>query len=202
METNTFSEQESLEVIQQMINTARNSLQKGIADIMMFWGYLIAATALAVYLLQLFFSHTAYAQLAWLSVIPGWIYTLIKAHKLRHSTTFKSYTNIIFGRLWMGFGIACSLLPWFYSFASIRFGLPTIWFTLTPTILLMQAVALFASGSIYRFNPFIYAALLNILLVAGCFVFPWQQFLFLSLCQIISLVIPGHLLNKKAEYDV
>jgi hypothetical protein len=47
-----------------------------------------------------------------------------------------------------------------------------------------------------------YAALACGLLFVACFIFPWQQFLFLGLCQIISLVIPGHLLNKKAEQDV
>jgi hypothetical protein len=202
METNKFSEQESMEVIQQMINTARNSLHKGVADILIFWGYLIAATALTIYIMQHALINSGYVQYAWLITIPGWVYTIIKVRKLRHSTKFKSYTNLIFGRIWLAFGIACALLPLFYSLAAYRFGMPAIWVTLTPTILLMQGVCLFASGSIYHFKPFIYGALACALIFAGCYIFPWQQFLLLGLCQIISLVIPGHLLNKKAEKDV
>jgi hypothetical protein len=202
METNKFSEQESLEVIQQMINTARNSLHKGVGDIMIVWGYLIAATALTVYVLQHTLVNSDYAQLPWLSVIFGWGYTILKMRKFHHNTTFKAYSNVVFGSIWFGFGIACALLSFSYSFAAQRFDMPAIWITLTPTILLMQGISLFASSSIYRFKPFMYAALACGLLFAACFIFPWQQFLFLGVCQIISLVIPGHLLNKKAEKDV
>ncbi len=202
METNKFSEQESLVVIQQMINTARNSLHKGVADILIFWGYLIAATSLIIYLLQHALVNSGYVQYAWLITILGWVYTIIKVRKLRHSTKFKSYTNLIYGKIWLAFGIACVLLPLFYSLAVYRFGVSAIWITLTPTILLMQGVCLFASGSIYHFKPFMYAALACGLLFGVCFIFPWQQFLFLGLGQVLSLVIPGHLLNKKAEKDV
>jgi hypothetical protein len=202
METNKFSEQESLEVIRQMINTARNSLQKGIADFMIFWGYLIAATAITVYILQHTLLNQDYVQLAWLSCIIGWGYSIIKGRRLHKNRPYRTYTNVIFGRLWMGFGIACALLPLSYIFAVHRFNMPIIWISLTPTILLMQGVCLFASSSIYRFKPFMYAAMACGVLFLCCYVFPWHQFLFLALCQIVALVIPGHLLNKKAENDV
>ncbi|MDR2293050.1 MAG: hypothetical protein LBE11_06200, partial [Prevotellaceae bacterium] len=45
METK-FTEQESMEIITEMIHRARNNVQKGAGTFMVFWGSMVALTAL------------------------------------------------------------------------------------------------------------------------------------------------------------
>jgi hypothetical protein len=200
METQHFSEKESMAVIMEMISTARNSLQKGIADFIIFWGYLIALTAIAAFVTGFF--HPEYMSWVWLSCVGGWVFSFVKGRKINLAAEFRTYTNIIFGRLWLGFGAACLVLVFCIFYASYRYQLSILFFTLTPTILLMQGICLFTSGFLYRFKPFIYAAAGSVICSILCYVLPHYQFVILAVCEITSLVIPGHLLNRKAEKNV
>jgi hypothetical protein len=200
METTNFSEQESLAVIQQMINVARNSLQKGIADFIILWGALIAFISVLIFILRHTLTNPNLAEWAWTLCAVGWLLTFIKLKKLKRLRTIGSYTNTIFGQLWFGFGLACAILPAGYSLVATKD--PFIWTTCFPIIVMMQGVCLFASSSIYKFKPFLYAALACWIFAFAGFAFPFSQLLLLAACEIISLVLPGYLLNKKAEQDV
>ena len=50
---NLLNEKESLQLIGQMISTAKNNLQKGTGKIFLLWGYLIAGVSFATFVLSI-----------------------------------------------------------------------------------------------------------------------------------------------------
>ena len=52
-----FNEKEGLELINSMILTARNNLQKGMGSIFLLWGYLIAFISILILILLITLPH-------------------------------------------------------------------------------------------------------------------------------------------------
>ena len=102
-----LSEKESLDLIAQMINKAKDSCHDtGIAAIM--WGAVIAICSL-VRLSEIHFGYELPFDIYWLTfaaVIPQ-IYFTVKEKKQRKA---KAYGDVFFDNLWMAFGICIFLM--------------------------------------------------------------------------------------------
>jgi len=220
---NLLTEKESLDLISQMINTAKNNLQKGTGKIFLLWGYLAAGISLAtVILLKVLPPETRYdAFYLWFLMGAGYPFHYFLIRKRSDEMLVKTYIEKLMNWVWIGFTISILVVVMgmltdtvIVSFHADEFktGHEFVrwfqWILLTPIMLCLYGFALFVSGKAYQFKPLVIgglvcfaASFLLIFLMHKIGVFPLQQ-LVLCISAIAGFVIPGHLLNRKEKQDV
>jgi hypothetical protein len=194
-----LTEQESLEVITQMIQQAQNNFQKGDGNVIMFWGYLVAFTALLNFALA-FALPGSQSNLVWLLMIPGWMVAFFMRRKTDRSAIVKTHIDRIINSTVIAFGISVAILQFvfwamYYYFDEIRqFSM------MAPVVLLFTGAAHYVSGKAYRFQPYVYGGFIFWLGAIVCLlILPNVQFHFLvlAICMVFGYIIPGGKLNKK-----
>jgi hypothetical protein len=211
METK-FTEQESLAVISEMIDRARNNIQKGAGTFMIYWGSMVAIAALLnitlVFILLRMSLSPNYSFHIWWTMLPAWIGSFLLDRKRDKSAIVKSYIDNIISSVWRAFGISNVI------FLLMIFGLAYslqehnhFFYLINPIILLMTGIGEFVTAKACRFRPFLNGAIamwtgsllctLAVILFTGDGVL--VQFLILTICMIIGFVIPGYKLNKLAK---
>jgi len=216
-----FSEQESLELINQMINSAKNNLQKGMGNVFLLWGYLVAFTSLINLILLIVLpdriNHNAY--FIWYLMPLGLILHYFLIVKIVKSSTVKTYVDKIMGYVWIAFTISVLVLVVVMSLATImnlqgnnpdqfHFLKWIHWVLMTPFMLILYGFALFISGKAYQFKPLVVGAFICWVFTAAIFIMVHSDFfmelqlvaLFISV--VSGFIIPGHLLNKKEKNHV
>ncbi|MDR3132840.1 MAG: hypothetical protein LBU42_02305 [Prevotellaceae bacterium] len=212
METK-FTEQESLAVISEMINRARNNIHKGAGTFMIYWGYMVAIAALLnvilAYVLHSLSIPTNYSFLIWWIMVPAWIVSFILEKKIDRSAIVKTHIDHFISSIWKAFGI--SNIIFLFIIFGLSYALQEFnhFFYLTnPIILLFTGIGEFATAKMSRFRPFLHGAIaqwigsstcaLSIMLFKngnGVLV----QFIILAICMVIGFIIPGYKLNKLAK---
>jgi hypothetical protein len=162
-----LTEQESLTLITQMINKAKDSCHNtGITSIM--WGAVIAACSL-VKLSELQFAYRFPFDiylLALVAVIPQ-VYISIREKKKRK---VKSYDDVFMDYLWLGFGISIFLLVFInnslyhemagYKNTAGQSAVFVLYEYISPLFLLLYGMPTFVSGVSMKFKPMIFGGLL------------------------------------------
>ncbi|MDR2652432.1 MAG: hypothetical protein LBC68_08995 [Prevotellaceae bacterium] len=212
METK-FTEQESLTIIGEMINRARNNVQKGAGTFMIFWGTMVAIAALLnialIYILYWMSISQNYSFHIWWIMLPAWAVSFTLQRKRDKSAIVKSHFDNIISSVWKAFGISNII------FLLIIFGLSYsleeykhFFCLIHPIILLMTGIGEFVTAKVCRFRPFLHGAVANWSGSAACALAVilvkngngvLVQFVILAICMIIGFVIPGYKLNKLAK---
>ena len=220
---NLLNVKESLELIGQMICTAKNNLQKGTGKIFLLWGYLVAGISFATVVLSMFLpKQTAYnAYLLWFFMFLGMPvhYWLLK--KRENERLVMTYIEKLMRWVWIGFaisilvvivGMLLDTVILSYFVGGVKEGNNFVywfqWLLLTPIMLCLYGFALFVSGKAYGFKPLVIG---GIVCFIGSFfllfsihktgVVYFQQ-LVLCVSAVAGFVIPGHMLNRKEHKDV
>jgi hypothetical protein len=222
---NLLSEKDNLVLISQMINTAKNNLQKGMGNIFLLWGYLVAGISLGTLILWEILPGTTgyYAYFLWFLMILGVPFHYRMIRKRENNRLVMTYIEKVMNWVWIGFAIAIlvvvagmlvdtviltnvapdhapdrahEFIRWFH------------WLLLTPFILCLYGFALFVCGKAYDFRPLVIG---GIICFAASFLLlfslhktgvpGFQQFV-LCVAVIAGFVIPGHLLNRKDRRNV
>lgn len=165
-----LSEKESLEIIQQMINKAKNAYyDTGWSAIM--WGTVIAVCALATFA-QIQFGFSLPFNIWWLTlvaVIPQ-IWLTIKEKKERK---VKSYDEVYIDYVWLGFGISIFLLshvvnlvysswsPVAEEFTTLKGSDPSFQFSefVSPLFLILYGMPTFITGAACKFKPMLWGGI-------------------------------------------
>ena len=149
MEDKNFNADQSIELIQRMIRDTRRNLSSGSSNLFILWGYLLAATAVGIFLLLTFTESRAW-QWLWLPALAaGWAATWW--YNRRRATQVKSYTDRLLEQIWSCIAslvvlsaiLICGYDPWAVD-------------PLFPALLLIGA-GLFISGQVIR-NKYMYYA--------------------------------------------
>jgi hypothetical protein len=206
----TFTEQESLAVITEMIDRARCNVQKGSGTFMIYWGAMVAIAALLnvvlVYILAYLSIPANYSFNIWWIMVPAWIGSFMLERKRDKAAIVKSHIDNIISSVWRAFGISNVI------FLLMIFGLAYslqehshLFYLINPVILLMTGIGQFVTAKACRFRPFLHGA---IAMWAGSsasiMLFQYEnsvliQFIILAACMIIGFVIPGYKLNRLAK---
>lgn len=206
METK-LTEQQSFELISEMITQARNNLQKNSGTAMIYNGLLVAFVALANVALVFILSNPVQSYWIWLLMIPGAFIDRMIDKKIDKENLVKTHIDKIVSATWRGFGYSVIL------FLIIIFGYgysmqnPRIFILITPMIMLMTGFAEYITAKACRFKPFLYGAFImwtGTLSCLGTYLFLnyWAgiaHFFILAICMILAFVIPGYKLNKLAK---
>ena len=190
MEDN-FSPQQSLLLIQDMINKTKSNFQ-GNRFYFIFWGWVTLTALLTQFFLKVVL-HSERHYLVWLVVIPSTIITVIYSARSRRVRAVRTYIGDSMTYLWTGIGISFFVLSFIVSNSSGG------WLNAYPFFILFYGLGTFVSGRILRFTPLVVGGIFNWLLaLVSVYVSFDYQLLVASAAILTSYIIPGHLLaNRK-----
>ncbi len=184
-----FNEQNSLQLIESMINRAKDNFSEN-GTLYLLWGIVVFICGMLQFIGIHFFEyqHTEYIWfLTWAVVI----YQVIFLSKKREKEKVKTYTADILKYVWICF-VVCMFLLIFILISQKAY------YSINPAILVLYAVPTFLSGIILRFRPLVYGAVSCWLLAAGSiFVSGEYQLLFICAAVLLAWIIPGILLRLK-----
>jgi MFS family permease len=207
-----FTEQDSLAVITEMIDRARNNVQKGSGTFMIYWGAMVAIAALLnivlVYVLASLSIPLHYSFNIWWIMLPAWIVSFILERKKDRSAMVKSHIDHIISSVWRAFGISSAIfLLMIFGFSYSLHEYKHFFYLINPVTILVAGVGEFITAKACRFQPFLHGAIamwagalvsaLAPIILAGNGVL--VQFLILAVCMLIGFIIPGYKLNKLAK---
>ncbi len=184
-----FNEQTSLQLIESMINKAKNNFSEN-GTMYLLWGTIVFICSLVQFIAVHFYQNNDIYYiwyLTWLVVIYQIFFFSKKAKKER----VKTYTADILKYVWICFSIIMLLfvftLRYQHAFSSID-----------TAILIMYGMPTFLSGIILKFRSLIVGAVACWLLAIGSvFVSDDFQSLFICAAVLIAWIIPGFLLRQK-----
>jgi hypothetical protein len=188
MEEKEITPTESLQIIGQMINTAKNKLADD-GFYFIFWGWLILVCAMFHYITIKMGLEKGY----WIWAVGpplGGIISSIYGYREGKSKKVTTYVDTYLKYIWMGFlvGMVVTLLamPWF--------GMKQTYFSL----MVLYGMLAFVTGGLLEFRPLIVGGLLSFACAAvSVFVGTVDQFLCISAALLCAHIIPGHLLRSK-----
>jgi len=212
METK-FSEQESMAVINEMIDRARNNFRRGSGNSMIFWGVSIAAIALANCLLLAFLKpkFENYSYSVWALCLPLVFVDFYVNWKNGRTKLVKTHIDSIIGSIWQGFLItyAIFLAAIFANYRADAWS-GFLFIFITPFVLLLCGLCTYATAKACRFKPLIFGAIVfwagfacwSVIAALNIDVNKNFQFIILAVCMLLGFVVPGIMLNKKSDGNV
>jgi hypothetical protein len=194
MQNNTdFSPQESIRLIESMIKEARNKYSEN-GHLYLFWGWVILLCSAGNFILSYFKLYDKPYMIWWLTLAAG-IYQAVYIAKHKMDRSAKSYTDILYGYIWLSFGILLLL-------AIIMTAIKGNWDFLYPQLLALYGMPVFLSGIILRFTPLKTGAFICWLLAIAASSMSMQyHLLLLVLAIIIAWLIPGYMLQAKYKKE-
>jgi len=208
MEDKKLNNQESLELITNMINKSKRQLHIGQGNLLLWWGYTSAIVGLLVGVsLYLTNGNPACNWLWFLIWIIGGIGMLVIVRKDKQRIEKEPFTYVdrLTSNLWGTIGCIFALGT-LMSIGFLFFGKDT-WVIMLVFAFLFAGFGSTMQGFIYQEKSMVYGGIFS--LVAGIFVLGcviahiklavvWIIPLFI-LCFIATMIIPGHVLNAKAK---
>jgi len=192
MENENFRPEESLQLIESMIRTARKKLADD-GFYFIFWGWLVFIAAMTHYITIVLNIPDGY--LVWPVLMPlGAIISIYYDRKQRKQEKVRTYIDTYLMYLWGGFGIATVLTIVFMQ----PHGIHVTYFCL----MILYGLATFISGGLLSFKPLVFGSLVSFACaVISVFAGEVEQLLIISIALLGSYIIPGHMLRSKFKSE-
>jgi Flp pilus assembly protein TadB len=192
MQDENITQQESLAIIESMINKARNQFSEN-GFIYLLWGWVIFFCSTAQFILQNivhYQRHYLVWTVTWLAVAVQIFYYSRKEKK----RVVKTYTDDIAGYVWLAFVIMLLL-----SGSLINSALqPDQYYIGTVVILILYGMPTFLSGIILKFKPLIIGGMCCWVLSIIAVLLPHNiTILLISVAVVVAWIIPGYLLRSR-----
>ena len=204
MEDRKLTEKESLEVITSMIARTK---QRYIGDgnIMLMWGYLCVGVTALIWALLVLTHNPCWNWLWFLIWIIGGIATPIIRKKRLHENGVKSYSDAMTSRIWSAVGLsAIGATAICLAFLLVK-GIDT-WASMFVLALIIVPFGEIAQGIVVKEKSLVAggaaglcAGLFTMACIAGHVVLYATWFMPVFIISFICMmIIPGHILNRKA----
>jgi hypothetical protein len=188
MEEN-FSPQESLQLIQGMINKTKTNLGEN-SFYFLFWGWFAFLAILLQFFLKVVLLY-GHHYLVWILTIPAAIVTTVYSARRNKGKLSRTYIGDSMRYLWTGVGISFFVLSVIIS--ATRGG----WIDAYPFFILFYGLGTFVSGRILKFTPLTIGGIFNWLLACvAAYVSYDYQMLLAAAAILTSYIVPGHLLRS------
>lgn len=205
MEEKKLTEVESLELITSMIRQTKKESAIGSGNIFLIWGYLCTFLSLAVFALSFVDRESGWGWLYLAIPAVGFVVTGIAVRKM--SKKFKNphtYQSDSISAVW---GCLSGVFAAYMVFCFLSWGQPVVWTGLFLLGLLLPGIGTYCTGVIIKEWPLQLCGLIGAItgakflqeLCCNGAVIGIEWPVVLALSMIISLVIPGHILNHKAK---
>ncbi|MCZ2222146.1 MAG: hypothetical protein LC122_00730 [Chitinophagales bacterium] len=184
-----FSVQQSLEVIESMINQAKNKFNND-SPLYLLWGWIVLICSVGNYLLYKF-QLVEKPHLIWLLLFVALIVQIIYLIKQHKKEKVKTYIDEILGYIWTSFGITMFLISFVVGQSSGN------WINFYPTLLILYGIPTFLSGAVMRFLPLKIGGICCwALAITTLFISKNYYLLIIALAVIIAWIIPGYLMKS------
>jgi len=197
METteNDFSPQQSLVLIESMINRAKDKFAED-GSMYLFWGWLVFACSLFQFILLHILEYPKH-YLVWLATLPAFVYQFFYIRKKRKQQTVTTYADYIIGYIWLTFCVVMLLIGFLIGFLTGG----DYYYHIIPLLLAVYGVPVFLTGIIVRFRPLVTGGIACwVLCIASTFIKNYDyQFLMLPASMLAAWIIPGYRLRAKYE---
>jgi len=184
---------QSLEIINAMINTAKNRLADD-GFFFILWGWLVfSASIIHYYCLK---ANIQNGYIGWTILMPlGAIVSIIYGRKNSKKESATSYVHSYLAYLWSAFLAALIITLAFMPIHGVK---STYFF-----LMLLYGLATLVSGGMLAFRPLIIGSLFSfILAIASTFADINEQTIFIAGSIFCSYIVPGHLLKSKYKSQV
>lgn len=184
-----FNEQRSLQLIESMINKARNKFNES-GTLYLVWGIAVFFCSTVQFSASFFFQyqHTYYV---WLLTWLIFIYQFIFLARKKKKEKVKTYADEILGYVWVCFIVCMFVLVYILQYNKA-------FLLIYPVILVVYAIPTFLSGAILKVKPLFIGGICCWALALGSMLVP-QQFhlLLISVAVLLAWIIPGLYMRKK-----
>jgi hypothetical protein len=185
-----FSPQESLRLIQSMIDKTRENIS-GNTHYFLLWGWLTFIGCTGQFILKNLLKYDKHYQI-WLITIIGVISSVYFSVKWSKRKRVKTYVDESMRYLWTG--MACSFAVLSAIFTKTGWGSNVF-----PFFILLYGLGTFVSGCFLKFKPLMAGGILAwVIAVVAVFLSYDYQLLAGGAAILVSYIIPGHLLNRKS----
>lgn len=183
MTEKSISHEESLNIIQSMIDRAKNKISENGFHFIL-WGVLVIAASLTQYFLITQQGMGNQSNLVWIIMpVIGVPVALIYERRKSKLSSAETYNDKAYALVWLGFGITLFLA----IFATVKGGINPI-----PVILCIVGLATFVSGALYRFKMlFMGGVVFWLAALAAIFVTGPEQLLINAGATFVGYIIPG-----------
>ncbi len=191
MQQEKFSPDQSLQVIQSMIEKAKNQFSEN-GHLYLLWGWLVFCCSIAQFIL-IKFVQTEKHYYVWLACWAASVYQFFYLRKQQRQQRVKTYADKMIGFIWISFVMLMMLI----GFAVVRAGGDEYYKLFSPVFLAMYGVPTFLSGIFLQFRPLVIGGI-------GCWVLsllahfiPYDyQLLLLAAAMVIAWIVPGYALKR------
>lgn len=185
---NDFSPQQSLEIIQSMIQKTRTSIG-GSRFYFLFWGWFVFLAFVIEFILKVIV-HYEHHYIVWWGVLPAVLITILYSRKLGKQRPVRTYIGDSMSYLWTGVGISFFVLSFIVSNIGAEGQYQGY-----PFFIMLYGLGTFVSGRILQFKPLVVGGIINWVLAGVSVLVPYDyQLLIAAAAVLISYIIPGHLL--------
>lgn len=201
-----MTEKESLEIITKMIERTKERYSLGDGNIILMWGYLTVAVSLLVWGLLWLTRNNACNWCWFLIPLVGGIATPLMAKKKHEAGAAISYSDRIISRLWTAVGLSFLLLTAFCLFFTYVLSVDC-WVAMLVYCLIVTPAAEMVNGIVLKEASMQWGGAIALIIglftlccVTGGIVLyaSWFMPLFI-IAFIVMMIIPGHIINRKAS---
>lgn len=191
MKEDTFSPEQSLQLIQSMISKTRQNLTDN-SIYFLVWGWLTFSACAGQFILKHIFGYEKH-YLVWLVVFIGIGFSIYQGRKQARTIKAKTYIDENMSYLWAGMAVCFFVLGMILT----RLGWDT---SIFPFYIMLYGLGTFVSGNFLKFRPFVIGGIVAwALAVASTFASYDYQMLFGASAILISYIIPAYMLKHREK---
>lgn len=189
MDTNeTMTEQQGFDIIQRMINSAKQDLGDK-SFYYLWWGWLVFIASVCQFvLIQLNYNNSG---MVWLLMPLGAIVSGIYSSRERKKERVKTYFDEFNKNVLVAFLVSLFIVLIFMWKLQLN---------CYPMVMMIYGVWLYISGGALRFKPIMWGGVINWLLAVAAFFFDFKiQLLLLAAAVLFGYIIPGYMLKVRYQ---
>src|SRR5215216_4178819 len=189
MEEKPLSEEESLKIITQMINKAKNDYaESGISALL--WGAVITVCSIVSFLGEYFNTHSL--NKIWWLTLAAVVFQIIFSIRKNKKRNYKTYNEEAMGGIWISFGIAMFLFSFFANVVRIEH--------VNTIFLITYGIPTFATGFTRRFRPMIIGGIVCwVLSILNIYTPAPYNILYSAVAAQTAWFIPGLILRQRCR---
>lgn len=189
MENEKLDPLQSLQLIESMINKAKNRFSEN-GHLYLLWGWVILFCSLG-HFISLEFNLFERPEWIWGGTWLAFLYQMFYLARQKKKVRVSTYTDDLLKAIWIVF-VSCGIIVGLVTSKSGN------WQSTYPLILMLYGVPTILSGTVLRFNPLIYGGIACwILSISSVFLPLKYNLLMVSLAVIAAWIVPGYLMRQR-----
>ena len=205
MEEKKITEQESLDIITRMIEQTKQESSIGSGNMFLMWGYLSAIVSLGVFVLMKLYPTVSWGLLFTAIIVVGFIATLIMQRKERkNKNAITTYSTNSINGVWQCISLVFAIC---FIYCSCDKESQTVWNGMFLLGLLLPGIGTYCTGKTLKEWKLQLCGIIGMFsgldfleeLCKGVQYITPEWCLEMAITMVIALVIPGHILNRKAR---